>query len=88
MKSVFTTTITMLLVLCAMMVTSLLVKREFFTSSEIPEHVYELSEESWELASGQGIVVGKGDAPVKIVVFYDYECSFCRRIAPVLDIIL
>lgn len=88
MKPVFSTTITILLVLCALTVTALLAKREFFALSETPEHVYELGEESWELASGQGIMLGEGDAPVKIVVFYDYECSFCRRAAPVLDIIL
>ena len=79
MKPVFTTTPTILLVLCALTVIALLVKREFFASSEIPEHVYELGEESWELASGQGIVLGEDDAPVKVVVFYDIASTLGVR---------
>ena len=88
MKPTFSTIITTLLVSCALIVTALLVKREFFASSEMPESVYELDEASWRLVSEQGLILGEDTAPVKIVVFYDYECSFCRKSVPVLDAIL
>lgn len=87
MKLSFTTTITTLLVLCALVMTALVVKREFFASIEIPEPLYELDEESWRLASEQGVIVGEDSVPVRIVVFHDYECSVCRKTTPILNIV-
>lgn len=87
MKLSFTTTVTTLLVLCALVMTALVAKREFFASVEIPEPLYELDEESWQLASEQRAIVGKDSVSVRIVVFHDYECSVCRRADPILDIV-
>ncbi len=42
-----------------------------------------LLENSQILATG--LLVGKENAPIKIVEFSDYECPFCKKVSPVLE---
>ncbi len=35
-----------------------------------------------EVSYGSGYVKGKADAVIKMIEFSDFECSFCRRVAP------
>ena len=83
MKHSFSSVLTTVLVICAVTITALLVRREFFSLDDLtesdPSPVRELDVDAWLQASENGIILGSSTAKVKIVEFYDYECSFCSR---------
>ena len=87
-KTLLPSVFTVLLVCCALVITALVIRREFFldeTKTVFIEDEEILTEVVWQAASGfetreQGSLVKQ----VTIVVFYDYECSFCREIHPTL----
>ena len=89
MKNTFSSVLTTVLVICAVTITALLVRREFFSPDDLtesdPSPVRELDVDAWLQASENGIILGSNTAKVKIVEFYDYECSFCREIHPTLE---
>ncbi|MBY7933078.1 thioredoxin domain-containing protein [Vibrio furnissii] len=41
-----------------------------------------------DLLSDDNIVVGKKDAPITIIEFFDYQCPFCQRFAPAIQHII
>ncbi len=89
MKPTFPTVVTTILVICAVIVTALLVRREFFLSGDIskpdPSPVRQLDVTAWQQASENGLILGSHTAKIKIVEFYDYECPYCRRVQPTVD---
>lgn len=84
----FSTAVTTILAICALIITALVVRREFFVPNQTPDPLEvkkELEVAVWQKVSEQGPVIGPKNARVKIVEFYDYECPFCRKIQPALD---
>lgn len=82
------------LALCALVVTGLVVKREVGgpSPSVLPRPHLTRSigldvDLARNLALG-GHLLGRSDAPVRIVEFADLKCAFCARAAPALDSIL
>jgi protein-disulfide isomerase len=73
------TVFTAILVVCALVVTGLVVKRELWPQTESPVKGFY---DDWEQLTQTGNRVGSREAPVQIVKFYDYECPFCERVQP------
>ena len=79
MKLRFDVVVTVTLVVCALLTTSLVVRREFFTpflngtrAEQQPRYIQE-----WRTDLAKGIRMGLADAPVQILEFADFECPFC-----------
>lgn len=69
-------------VLCAVVLTGLVVRRELFPASTgVPDRVVD----DWRRYAAEGRRTGSADAPVTIVVFSDFQCPACRRLADELD---
>jgi protein-disulfide isomerase len=80
------------LVLCAVVVTALLVRRELFTST-VPDTVMGAAPEparavaEWREYAVGAHIAARPDALVTIVEFSDFQCPFCRAFAARLDTI-
>jgi len=89
MKHIFLRIATTILLVCAVTITALIVRREFFLSYNMPQPdltpIRQIDMDTWQQVLKGGLVIGPSTAKVKIVEFYDYECSFCRRIQPNLN---
>jgi protein-disulfide isomerase len=75
------------LVCCAVVVTGLVIRRELFqdraagaAQAQAPREIRQ-----WKQVAAAGSVIGRPDAPVKIVEFSDFQCPFCARIQTSLD---
>lgn len=81
--------ITTILVICALTVTALLVRRELLlydnVSNPEPSQIRQLDAATWKRLSENDAILGSHEAKVKIVEFFDYECPFCREVQPTLD---
>jgi protein-disulfide isomerase len=73
---------TILLTLCALLVTGLFVRRELSSPPDpgAPRYV-----EGWEEYAVGDKTIGLRNATAQIVVFSDFECPFCRKMATILD---
>lgn len=76
--------ISVVLVLCAVIITALVVRREFFPappSSELPRRRVA----DWQSYAAAGQRMGPAKSRVTIVEFSDFQCPFCRTLALRLD---
>lgn len=71
---------TILLVVCALIITSLSAWK-IFTSPK--NHLVIRTIENWQEISVESQTVGQPDAPIQIYEFFDYECPYCRQVQPI-----
>ena len=83
----FRVLLTIVMVACAVVITALVVRREFFldqVSEREPDQV--LSDSAWQVVSERPAEFGTSPArPMTIVEYFDYECPFCRELQPVMN---
>lgn len=65
------------LVTCAIIITSFVIRQEFFPPEPEPE-IRQV--ENWQQLELNGQETGPEDAPVQIVEFFDYQCPFCKSV--------
>jgi protein-disulfide isomerase len=79
MKSKWELLSTGILVICALSITALLFKREFFaTSASVPRAQKTTQVSDWEHYVGNGSRIGQTSAEVQLLEFADFECPYCR----------
>ena len=67
------------LVVCGLMVTGLLLRREFFApgSPLAKGEQKPMFIQDWRADRSKGFLIGAADAPVQLIEFADFECPFC-----------
>jgi protein-disulfide isomerase len=79
--------ITVILTVCALVVTGLLVRREVFHADTptAPTTIAPTVLENWEDILEGGSWLGSRDASVRAAMFIDFRCAFCSQAASIID---
>jgi len=80
---------TAVLALCAIVVTALVVRREFTIPAPKVESATPSPRivEDWVNLTAGAPRIGSREAPVHIIEFFDYQCPFCRNLHRVLSLV-
>jgi protein-disulfide isomerase len=79
MKDTMANVLTGVLTVCALVVTGLVVRREFFPP-QAANPAAERAVKGWEPLAAGGSVLGAAQAPVRVIAFSDFQCPFCARV--------
>jgi protein-disulfide isomerase len=83
--------ITVTLVVCAIITTGLVIRREFFApaaqSAPLPDEEKPVLIPHWRDNLDKGIRLGPAGAPVQLIEFADFECPFCGSFRKTLKVV-
>jgi protein-disulfide isomerase len=79
MKAGLDIIVTATLVVCAVVTTGLVARREFFSPAAPPFQAEQKPRQvnDWHMLLDRGVRIGPADAPVQLLEFADLECPFC-----------
>ena len=66
--------------LCALALTTMALRREFFPPKQPSQQI--TRDSRWREFADGGISNGASGAPVTMVIFSDFQCPFCRQLSP------
>lgn len=82
-NSLFSNFVSIILVICAVIVTTLVVKNEFNNSTEGSENSNETEYiDNWRELNTSDFYGGDTKAEVEIIEFFDYQCQYCKSVQP------
>ena len=84
-KDTLSNVLSLVLTVCAVLVTGMLVRREFFAPTARAQPPAERRVEGWKEAAEHGRVIGAAGAQLRIVEFADFQCPFCAQVSARLD---
>jgi protein-disulfide isomerase len=74
---------TALLVACTLLVLAAELRARLTQSPELPASAQRV--ENWAALTGEGSRIGSADAPIRVVVFSDYQCPACAALDTALE---
>ncbi|MBI3567374.1 MAG: thioredoxin domain-containing protein [Gemmatimonadetes bacterium] len=87
-SSRFETLSTAILVVCALVVTAVSVRRQLSTPSRSDAPIAPLEVRDWKRYVAGDLRIGAASSPVTIIEFSDFQCPFCRRLFQSVDRLL
>ena len=75
---------TIILVICALIITFLVLRKEFYTDDQT---FIISSVDNWEKLLPHDVKMGTNNPKVFLIVFFDYQCPFCNTMDAILDTI-
>src|ERR1700722_9250080 len=81
--------VTVTLVLCAVITTGAVLRREFMAPAAPPSQAEQKTVliSNWRDDLGKGVRFGPSDAPVRLIEFADFECPFCGNFHRTLKVV-
>lgn len=85
MRSSLEAAATAVLVVCALGVTVMIARRELFATNDPGASLQPKKIKDWRRFDAGIKTIGSRTAPVSVIVFSDFQCPFCARLAHSLD---